>query len=83
MYPKVQVIRTYISNNKVGYLVDIAWNERISNSSVDFKNYARYKRLMFGSLLLFTSDNFQNILCASVLDSSLDLLSNGYVSMNK
>ncbi|XP_050350875.1 NFX1-type zinc finger-containing protein 1-like isoform X2 [Nymphalis io] len=82
VYPKVRVIRTYVSNNKVGYLVDIAWNERINNASVDFKNYAYNKRLMFGSLLLFTSDNFQNILCASVLDSSIDLLSYGYIAVS-
>ncbi|CAH2096457.1 unnamed protein product [Euphydryas editha] len=82
VYPKVRIIRTYVTNNKVGYLVDIAWNERLSNSSVDFKNYSHYKRLMFGSLVLFTSDNFQNILCGSVLDSSVDLLSNGYIAVS-
>ncbi|XP_047533549.1 NFX1-type zinc finger-containing protein 1-like [Vanessa atalanta] len=82
VYPKVRVIRTYVSNNKVGYLVDIAWSERLTNVSVDFKNYAYNKRLMFGSLLLFTSDNFQNILCASVLDSRVELLSNGYIAVS-
>ncbi|CAH2265116.1 jg9273 [Pararge aegeria aegeria] len=81
VYTKVRVIRTYVSNNKVGHLVDIAWAERISDSSVDCRKYAYNKRLMFGSLLLFTSDNFQNILCAAVLDSNLDLLRSGYIAV--
>lgn len=81
VYPKVRVIQTYASRNKVGYLVDIAWNERLNNKSVNLKKYAYNKWLMCGSLLLFTSDNFQNILFASVLDSNLDLLSQGYVSI--
>ncbi|XP_052741212.1 NFX1-type zinc finger-containing protein 1 [Bicyclus anynana] len=82
VYPKVRIIRTYVSNNKVGHLVDIAWAERVSNTSVDCRKCAYSKRLMFGSLLLFTSDNFQNILCASVLDSNLDLLKYGYIAVS-
>ncbi|CAG9562096.1 unnamed protein product [Danaus chrysippus] len=82
VYPKVRLIRAYVSNNKVGHLVDIAWTERVSNISVDYRKCAYNKRLMYGSLLLFTSDNFQNILCASVLDSSLDLLRSGYVAVS-
>ncbi|CAH0715751.1 unnamed protein product, partial [Brenthis ino] len=81
VYPKVRVIQTYASRNKVGYLVDIAWNERLNNKSVNLKKYASNKWLMCGSLLLFTSDNFQNILFASVLDSNLDLLSQGYITV--
>ncbi|CAG4956480.1 unnamed protein product [Colias eurytheme] len=82
VYPKIRIIQTYISNNKVGHLVDIAWDERSKHSSVDCKNYAYNKRLMFGSLLLFTSDNFKTILCATVLDSNLNLLSEGYIAVS-
>ncbi|XP_034832101.1 NFX1-type zinc finger-containing protein 1-like isoform X1 [Maniola hyperantus] len=81
VYPKVRILRTYVSNNRVGHLVDIAWTERVANNSVDYRKYAYNKRLMFGSLLLFTGDNFQNILCASVLDSNLDLLRYGYIAV--
>ncbi|KAJ0176799.1 hypothetical protein K1T71_007978 [Dendrolimus kikuchii] len=79
VHPKVRFIRTYVSNNKVGYLVDIAWQDRASNGLVDCKRYAYSKQLMFGSLLLFTNDNFDTILCATVLDSNKNLLQDGYV----
>ncbi|OWR46444.1 NFX1-type zinc finger-containing protein 1, partial [Danaus plexippus plexippus] len=82
VYPKVRVIRAYVSNNKVGHLVDIAWGERASNISVDYRKCAHNKRLMHGSLVLFTCDSFQNILCASVLDSSLDLLRSGCIAVS-
>ncbi|XP_050675720.1 NFX1-type zinc finger-containing protein 1-like isoform X2 [Leptidea sinapis] len=81
IYPKVSIVHMYVSNNKVGYLVDIARNERLKHKTVDCKQYAHNKRLMFGSLLLFTSDNFETILSASVLESSLSLLSDGYIAV--
>ncbi|CAH4027061.1 unnamed protein product [Pieris brassicae] len=81
VYPKVRIISTYLSANKVGYLVDIAWNERNSRKSVDCTKYGFNKQLMFGSLLLFTSDNFNNILCASVLDVNPGLLCEGYIAV--
>ncbi|KOB69567.1 putative NFX1-type zinc finger-containing protein 1 [Operophtera brumata] len=63
LYPQVRVLRTYVSNNRVGHLVDIAYQERINN-----KLDKRYnKQLMFGSLLLFTSDRFDTILCATTI----------------
>ncbi|KPJ16525.1 NFX1-type zinc finger-containing protein 1 [Papilio machaon] len=79
VYPKVRIIRTYVSNNKVGHLVDIAWQDRLDNGSTDKKQYAHSKKLMFGSLLLFTSDQFETVLCASVLDSNQRLLADGYI----
>ncbi|XP_059049259.1 NFX1-type zinc finger-containing protein 1-like [Achroia grisella] len=82
VYPKVRIIRTYVSNNKVGHLIDIAWKERNSHSSIDNKKLGYNKQLMFGSLLLFTCDNFENILCATVLDSGMNLLGNGYVAVS-
>ncbi|XP_063384335.1 NFX1-type zinc finger-containing protein 1-like [Cydia fagiglandana] len=82
VYPKVRIIRTYISNNKVGHLVDIAWTDRINHGLFDSKKYVYSKRLMFGSLLLFTSDNFETILCATVLDSGLNLLSDGCIAVS-
>ncbi|XP_038209976.1 NFX1-type zinc finger-containing protein 1-like isoform X2 [Zerene cesonia] len=82
VYPKVRIIQTYISNNKVGHLIDLAWDERANHRPVDRKNYAYNKHLMFGSLLLFTSDNFKTILCATVLDSSLNLLNDGYIAVS-
>ncbi|XP_013134088.1 PREDICTED: NFX1-type zinc finger-containing protein 1-like [Papilio polytes] len=78
VYPKVRIVRTYVSNNKVGYLVDMC-RERSDGGSTDRKQYAHSKQLMFGSLLLFTSDNFETILFASVLDSNQHLLEQGYV----
>ncbi|XP_063826233.1 NFX1-type zinc finger-containing protein 1-like [Ostrinia nubilalis] len=80
VYPKVRVLRTYVSNNKVGHLVDLAWKERLDNGNVDKKKYSYNKQLMFGSLLIFTCDNFETIMCATVLDSSLELLKDGYVA---
>ncbi|XP_053609325.1 NFX1-type zinc finger-containing protein 1-like isoform X2 [Plodia interpunctella] len=82
VYPEVRILRTYVSNNRVGHLVDIAWKERSSQGVVDSKKLAQNKQLMFGSLLLFTSDNFETILCATVLDSSAILLSEGYVAVS-
>ncbi|KAJ8731576.1 hypothetical protein PYW07_004740 [Mythimna separata] len=82
VYPKVRILRNYVSNNRVGHLVDIAWKERATQGVVDSKRYAYNKQLMFGSLLLFTSDNFGTILCATVLDSNLNLLSEGYVAVS-
>ncbi|KAG6440596.1 hypothetical protein O3G_MSEX001366 [Manduca sexta] len=81
VHPKVRILRTYVTNNKVGHLVDIAWKERI-NGTVDSKRLAYNKQLMFGSLVLFTSDNFETILCATVLDSNLNLLSEGYIAVS-
>ncbi|XP_031766048.2 NFX1-type zinc finger-containing protein 1-like isoform X2 [Galleria mellonella] len=82
VYPKVRIIRTYVSNNRVGHLIDIAWKERTSYGMIDSKKLAYNRQLMFGSLLLFTSDNFENILCATVLDSGMNLLSDGYVAVS-
>lgn len=82
VYPKVRVLRNYVSNNKVGHLVDIAYNERINHGTIDTKRYAYNKQLMFGSLLLFTNDNFETILCATVLDSNYSLLGEGYVAVS-
>ncbi|KAL0839055.1 hypothetical protein ABMA28_017042 [Loxostege sticticalis] len=82
VYPRVRILRTYVSNNKVGHLVDIAWKERVDHGMVDRKKYAYNKQLMFGSLLLFTSDNFETILCATVLDSNMELLMDGYVAVS-
>ncbi|XP_068633250.1 NFX1-type zinc finger-containing protein 1 [Battus philenor] len=79
VYPKVRMIRTYVSNNKVGHLVDIAWQERLDNGNIDKKQLAYSKRLIFGSLLLFTCDQFETVLCASVLDSNSNLLREGYI----
>lgn len=60
--------------------MDIAWKERSEHTSVDGQKYAYNKQLMFGSLLLFTSDGFESVVCATVLDSSVNLLRDGYVS---
>ncbi|KAF9418265.1 hypothetical protein HW555_004884 [Spodoptera exigua] len=82
VFPKVRILRNYVSNNRVGHLVDIAWKERSTNGTVDSKRYAYNKQLMFGSLLLFTNDNFETILCATVLDSNMALLRDGYVAVS-
>ncbi|KAH9631318.1 hypothetical protein HF086_012569 [Spodoptera exigua] len=82
VFPKVRILRNYVSNNRVGHLVDIAWKERSTNGTVDSKRYAHNKQLMFGSLLLFTNDNFETILCATVLDSNMALLRDGYVAVS-
>ncbi|CAB3236602.1 unnamed protein product [Arctia plantaginis] len=82
VYPKVRILRNYVSNNKVGHLVDIAYQERINNGAINTKRYSYNKQLMFGSLLLFTCDNFERILCATVLDSNFNLLSEGYVAVS-
>ncbi|XP_013183232.1 NFX1-type zinc finger-containing protein 1 [Amyelois transitella] len=82
VYPKVRILRTFVSNNKVGHLINIAWAERHNHGTVDSKKFAHSKQLMFGSLLLFTSDNFETILCATVLDSSVNLLAEGYVAVS-
>ncbi|KAM3962671.1 NFX1-type zinc finger-containing protein 1 [Aphomia sociella] len=82
VYPKVRIIRTYVSNNKVGHLMDIAWKERSTQGSIDTKKLIYNKQLMFGSLLLLTCDNFENILCATVLDSGVNLLRDGYVAVS-
>ncbi|CAH2980996.1 unnamed protein product [Chilo suppressalis] len=82
VHPKVRVIHTFVSNNKVGYLVDIAWKHRNNDSEFDTKKFAYNKQLMFGSLLLFTNDNFDTILCATVLDSNYNLLSDGYIAVS-
>ncbi|KAL4705941.1 hypothetical protein ACJJTC_017523 [Scirpophaga incertulas] len=82
IYPKVRIIRTYVSNNRVGHLIDIAWRERLSEGMIDNRKYAYNKQLMYGSLLLFTNNNFQDIICATVLDSNLSLLTEGYVAVS-
>ncbi|XP_048478344.1 NFX1-type zinc finger-containing protein 1-like [Plutella xylostella] len=82
VHPRVRIIRSYVSNNRVGYLVDLAWSQRLAQTSVDCRQLANNKQLMFGSLLLFTSDNFESILCATVLDSSSNLLSEGYLAVS-
>ena len=78
----MRVIKIYAIKNKVGYLIDLAWSERLNIKSVNLTKYARDKWLMCGSLLLFTNDNFDNILFATVLDSSIQLLKEGYVSIS-
>ncbi|CAG9101992.1 unnamed protein product [Plutella xylostella] len=82
VHPKVRIIRSYVSNNRVGYLVDLAWSQRLAQTSVDCRQLAHNKQLMFGSLLLFTSDNFESVLCATVLDSNSNLLSEGYLAVS-
>ncbi|XP_075977496.1 NFX1-type zinc finger-containing protein 1-like [Anticarsia gemmatalis] len=82
IYPKVRILRNFVSNNKVGHLVDIAYKDRINHGLIDTKKYSYNKQLMFGSLLLFTCDNFENILCSTVLDSNYNLLSEGYVAVS-
>lgn len=81
IHPKVRIIRNYVTNNKIGYLVDIAWKERYNQSTINNTTLKYTKQLMFGSLLLFTNDNFETILCATVLDSSYSLLAEGYIAV--
>lgn len=79
VYTQVRFLRTRVSNNKVGHLVDLAWQDRGKDAPLNVKKFTSGKQLMFGSLLLFTKNNFKNVLCATVLDSNVDLLKEGYL----
>ncbi|CAB3261339.1 unnamed protein product [Arctia plantaginis] len=84
-YDHVRIIRNvkfvgpYISNFKMGTLVQI---DIENNKHFKKINWSHSKRLLFGSLVLFTKDNFSNVIVATILERDNILLSTGKLAIS-
>ena len=74
IYRKVYFLTHKIVNNRLGFTVRFDPDKRLKNLT-----WEHSKRFMFGSLLLFSRDNFANIVFATVIDRDLADLKNGQI----
>lgn len=66
----------YVSQNKVGILAKFDEKTRRIHQRI---RWAHSKRLLHGSLLLFTKNNFKDIIVATVLDRDDQIMFSGVV----
>lgn len=66
----------YVSKEKVGILVQFDEKTMKRHKKI---NWAHSKRLLYGSLVLFSKNNFQDIIVATVLDRDEKVLAKGKV----
>ncbi|XP_059049950.1 NFX1-type zinc finger-containing protein 1-like [Achroia grisella] len=74
VYNNVKFLSPYVSNSKIGLLVEI---DKYTNRYFFKTNWKSSKRLLFGSLLLLSKDGFKNFAVATVIDRDINYLSKG------
>ncbi|KAJ0176718.1 hypothetical protein K1T71_007897 [Dendrolimus kikuchii] len=79
VFRNVKFIRPYISQTKVGSVVQI---DVRTNRLMKRINWANSKRFIFGSLVLFTKDNCKNFIVATILDRDPKQLSEGKIPVS-
>lgn len=70
-------MKPYVSQTKVGSLVQL---DVKNNKMFKKTNWSHNKRFIFGSLVLFTKDNFKTFIAATILDREEEYLVRGMVS---
>ena len=74
IYHKVYFLSHKIVKDRLGLIVCFDPDKRLKNL-----NWEHSKRFLFGSLLLFSRDNFANIILATVMDRGVADLKNGKI----
>lgn len=69
IYRKVKILHSVCAFNGISHLISFDVSKHIK--------WASAKRLMHGSLLCLSKDNFENVIFATVSKSSLEVLENG------
>ncbi|XP_075977884.1 NFX1-type zinc finger-containing protein 1-like [Anticarsia gemmatalis] len=79
IYRNVRFVGPYVTNFNVGTCVQI---DIENNKHFKRINWAHSKRFLFGSLVLFTNDRFNNLIVATILDRDNILLSTGKLAVS-
>ncbi|XP_052747658.1 NFX1-type zinc finger-containing protein 1-like, partial [Galleria mellonella] len=74
VYNNVKLLSPYVSANKIGLLVQV---DKSSNRRFFKINWKSSKRMLFGSLLLFSKDDFKQFAVATIIDRDVACLSRG------
>ncbi|KAF9797452.1 hypothetical protein SFRURICE_005928, partial [Spodoptera frugiperda] len=74
VFHNVQFLCPYVDNLKTGALAQIDMRRYKNFRKINWKNS---KRFIYGSLVLFTKDNFNTFMAATILDRDPNLLSCG------
>ncbi|XP_048478338.1 NFX1-type zinc finger-containing protein 1 isoform X3 [Plutella xylostella] len=75
----VQFVEPYVSKEKVGVIIGF---DAYTVKKMKKMQWEHSKRFMFGSLLLFTKDDFQTVTVATILDRDLKLLAQGKIPVS-
>lgn len=62
--------------NQVGYVLNFDVDQKMTKIKWEY-----CKRFMYGSLLLFTNNNFETFFCGTVLDRNMEKLTSGKISV--
>lgn len=76
IYKRVRFLKTKISMDKVGYVICFDVDNALKKINWEFS-----KRFMYGSLLLFTSNNFETFFMGTVINRDLSDLKNKLVTV--
>ncbi|XP_049873324.1 NFX1-type zinc finger-containing protein 1-like isoform X3 [Pectinophora gossypiella] len=79
VYRNVKFFEPYVSGDKIGAVIQFDENTMKRNR---YTNWAHNKRLIYGSLLLFTKDNCRSFITGTILDRDVTLLSKGKVPVS-
>ncbi|KAM3965335.1 NFX1-type zinc finger-containing protein 1-like [Aphomia sociella] len=74
VYKNVRLLAPYVSRSKIGCLIQI---DKMSNKGLFKVNWKYSKRLLYGSLLLLSNDNFNRFVVATIIDRDTAYLSKG------
>ncbi|XP_022837763.1 NFX1-type zinc finger-containing protein 1-like [Spodoptera litura] len=74
VFHNVRFVCPYIDNLRTGALAQIDIKKNKNFRKINWKNS---KRFLFGSLVLFTKDNFNTFMAATILNRDTNLLSSG------
>ena len=72
IYPQVRFLNSTLKDNKFGFVINYDVTGQFKRVNWEFS-----KRFIFGSLLLFTTDNFKSFFAAKVLERDIDTLKKG------
>ncbi|KOB72089.1 NFX1-type zinc finger-containing protein 1 [Operophtera brumata] len=79
VFRNVKFVRPYVSQTKVGSMVQI---DVQSNKMFKRTNWKHNKRFIFGSLVLFTKDNCKTFIAATILDREEGYLARGMIPVS-
>lgn len=75
LYQKVKFEHSELTEtNQVGYVLNFDVDKKMTKIKWEY-----CKRFMYGSLLLFTNDNFETFFCGTVLDRNMKKLTSGKI----
>ncbi|KAH9628815.1 hypothetical protein HF086_004975 [Spodoptera exigua] len=79
LFHNTRFLCPYVDNLRVGSLIQMDMKRYKHLRKINWKNS---KRFLFGSLVLFTKDNFNTFLAATILHRDADLLSSGKLAVS-